>query len=182
MIILRSLFAQLFALNLNAAAPIALPSLRSNKGFTLPLLAICHPIFNTSNGILKPKREKLRHFLCAFFLIFFHPFLPCLLVIFIVCTNKGFLLALDEQIDEYSVCTGRLNRTTDGLACVSELCRVTGSSPSVDTIIYLGLQPHHLLQTDENTQRDLLNLHRCTQHERVDYGMFGLDRGDSEGR
>lgn len=69
-----------------------------------------------------------------------------------------YIKASEAQIDEYSACTGRLSRTTDDLGSASELYRVIGLSPSVNTIIYLGLQPQHRLHTDKNTQQDLLNV------------------------
>lgn len=82
-----------------------------------------------------------------------------------------YIKASEAQIDEYSACTGRLSRTTDDLGSASELYRVIGLSPSVNTIIYLGLQPQHRLHTDKNTQQDLLNLHGCSIEEWVGYRM-----------
>lgn len=88
------------------------------------------------------------------------------------------LLVSDEQINEYAACTGRLTGTTDDLGCVSELNCVISLSPSVNTIIQLGLLAQHLLQTDKNTQQDLLNLQSCCRRAEC----VRRDRGDHEGR
>lgn len=120
-------------------------------------------------GFLRPppkKKKKYEKCHCCYLSL-------CLLVIFIAWANKDLQLwsVSDEQINEYSPCAGRLNRTTDDLVCVSELHCIIGSSPSVNTIIYLGLQTQHLLQTDKNTHGDLLNLHGCCKKQWVDYWM-----------
>lgn len=91
--------------------------------------------------------------------------LGCNIYIYSVYQQRR-LFALEEPFDQYSACTGRLSRTTDDLACASELYPVIGLSPYVDTIIYLGLQLQHLVQTDKKTtQHNLLNLHGCTKKE-----------------
>lgn len=85
--------------------------------------------------------------------------------------QQRLLSASDEQIDEYSVCTGRLGRTTDDVLCASELHHIIGSLPYVDTITYLRLQLQHLMRRDKNTQLELLNLHGCSKKKWVDYRM-----------